>query len=256
MANGDPAVNDPDYHLGHGILNGFGPNVTVQNGIKMLALSSGTARRPTDPNYQPVSPGFDKGYVSNHPAGFPVPYNSCPGACPLAELPHDDAALELVLQVPINAQGYFFDYKFYTTDYPGFICHAFNDLFITLVDPPPPGSVAGNVVLDPLNEPISVNAESLIEFCGNPQNCYSCPLGASELLGTGFDNHGATAWHTVYVEATPSSIISIRFAIFDSGDGIFDATVLLDNFRWSLTANDFESFIPVALFQNQVAGKG
>ena len=44
--------------------------MNVQAGKKMLALSSGTARQPTDPGYQDVS-GFDKGYTSASPQGFP-----------------------------------------------------------------------------------------------------------------------------------------------------------------------------------------
>ena len=249
MANGDPAVNDPDYDLGHGILPAFGTNVTVQNGAKMLALSSGTARQPSDPGYLPVSPGFDKGYLGNHPPAFPLAPLNCGGACPTTNTPHDDAALELSLQVPANADGYLFNYKFYTTDYPALTCSAFNDLFITLVDPPPAGSIFGNVVLDSQGEPITVNSDESIQVCGSPQDCYSCALGSSELLDTGFEGHGATPWQTVAVQAAPGSIIRIRFAIYDSGDGTFDATVLIDNFRWSYI--DFESYIPVALSQSQ-----
>src|SRR5262249_33082844 len=66
MVDGSPAINNPNFHLGHGNLSTFGPNVNVQAGLRMLALSSGTARRPTDPGYQDVS-GFDKGYTSGSP---------------------------------------------------------------------------------------------------------------------------------------------------------------------------------------------
>ena len=31
----------------------------------------------------------------------------------------------------------------------------------------------------------------------------------------------------------PGSIITLRFAIWDSGDGILDSLALIDNFRWS-----------------------
>ena len=39
----------------------FGPNVNVRRGERMLALSSGAARQPTDPGYLPPS-GYDKQY--------------------------------------------------------------------------------------------------------------------------------------------------------------------------------------------------
>jgi hypothetical protein len=48
-----------NYALGHGIVSAFGPNVKVQAGKRMLALSSGTARQPTDPGYMDVI-GFDR----------------------------------------------------------------------------------------------------------------------------------------------------------------------------------------------------
>ncbi|MEJ7730353.1 MAG: hypothetical protein WKG00_14185 [Polyangiaceae bacterium] len=63
--------------IGHGLLPAFGSLVSPQHGVKMLALSSGTARQPTDPGYQSVS-GHDKGYTSPHPPGFPIESAACP----------------------------------------------------------------------------------------------------------------------------------------------------------------------------------
>ena len=34
---------------------------------------------------------------------------------------------------------------------------------------------------------------------------------------------------------TPGEINTVRFLIWDTGDGLFDSTVLLDNWQWSAT---------------------
>ena len=82
------------------LVAGFGPNVAPKHGARMLGLSSGAARQPSDPGYQ--SPGgFNKGYTSAHPQGFPKESPACPG--PITGQPHDSAALELQIRVPTNA---------------------------------------------------------------------------------------------------------------------------------------------------------
>ena len=122
MADGAAAVSDPDYTLGHGLLSGFGPNVTVRRGDRLLALSSGTARQPTDPGFIDVANnGFDKGYTGNHPDGFPVAVHSCMGFCPTGGESHDVAALEVELRAPANAYAFSFDWKFYSSDYPVYV---------------------------------------------------------------------------------------------------------------------------------------
>ena len=68
-----------------------------------------------------------------------------------------------------------------------------------------------------------------------------CPLGTSELAGTGFDiwskdgPAGGTRWLQTQAPATPGSIITIRFAIWDAGNAYYDSTVLIDNFQWLAT---------------------
>src|SRR5262249_51594786 len=68
--------------LGVGVLASFGPNVVPQSGSRMLALSSGAARSPSDPNYNAPSPGFQKGFAATPaPPGFPTEVGVC-GAPP------------------------------------------------------------------------------------------------------------------------------------------------------------------------------
>lgn len=230
-ADGSPGMNN----LSHGLLPRFGAAV-VQEGMTMVALSSGTARAPNHPGYQ--SPGgADMQTSGSPPPGYPKESPSCPGvvtgAC------NDPAALELQIRVPTNAQSFSFNFNFYTYEYPNFICSKYNDFFVTMMDPKPPNLVDGNISFDQDNNPISVN-NSLLQVCtpgSHGGKNFPCPLGTSLLGGTGFDEaggHAATGWLQTKAPVEPGSVITLRFAIWDSGDHILDSTVLVDNFQWSV----------------------
>lgn len=234
MADGSAAVSNSSYALGHGILSNFGPNVPVRNGANLLALSSGTARRPTDPGFVDVAgTGYDKGYTGFHPVGFPKAEVSCLGLCPLTSTPHDVAALKVVLRTPVHATGLSFDFKFYSSDYPDWVCSTYNDKFLAMLDPIPVGQIDGNIAFDAMGNPVSVNSQ-FIQVCGPSVEvpCYSCLLGTSQLQMTGFEGHASTDWQTAAATVEPGSQISLIFAIYDSGDGLLDSTVLIDNFTF------------------------
>ncbi len=246
MADGAPAINLPSYALGHGIMNTFGPNVMVRKGSNLLALSSGTARRPSDPGYVAVdADGYDKAYTSNHPFGYPKEEVSCVGMCPLTRTPHDVAALKVVLRTPIDAIGLSFDFKFYTSDFPDWTCDVYNDKFVAILSPFPAGQSDGNIAFDSYGNSVSVNS-SFIEVCtwDASASCYSCPQGSSQLTGTGFEGHAASTWHTVSTTIEPGTQISLTFIIYDSGDGVYDSTVLIDNFSFIL--EPYHSYLPLA----------
>jgi hypothetical protein len=234
--DGSELPDNVNVPLGWGILDGFGPNVSPRIGDKFLALSSGAARQPTDPGYRSPS-GFDKGYTTGFPEGFPKESPSCPGV--VSGVPRDGVGVEFELEVPDWAQGLAFDFYFYTFEWPSFICSQYNDFFVALLDPPPPGQSDGNISFDQLGNPVSVN-NAFLSVCGcfggPPCNAggktFDCAGGTDELMGTGFEGHAGTGWLTTKAPVEPGSTISIRFAIWDSGDGILDSTVLIDNFRW------------------------
>jgi hypothetical protein len=245
-----------------GIQSGFGPNVNVQAGANMLALSTGAARTATQAGAcGSISCKYNA--TATAPTGFPQNDPTCPPTTVIA----DDVALELQVRVPTNATGYSFSFKFHSFEFPDWVCdpHGYNDQFVALVTPPPmgafvpAGSTAGNISFDSNNHPISVNL-GYFDACdpSTPKrfaaNCKPatgitcptipamyCPLGVSELSGTGFDTWdkagpaGATRWLQTQAPAQPGSIITIRFAIWDAGNGQYDSTVLLDNFQWSAT---------------------
>jgi hypothetical protein len=234
MADGSPPPTDPRlanrFHLGHGLLADFGPNIPVLEGSRFLGISSGTGRSPTDPGY--IHPGgFDKGFVGSFPEGFP---QATPG-CPTPGELHDPVGLEVTLRVPQNADGFSFRFKFYTVDYPVYVCSTFVDQFVAMLSPFLGDPLPTNIAFDASSNPLNANSPEFITVCtagvaGGIE--YSCPDGIGELLGTGYEGFGGSLWLTITAPVAPGSEITLRFAIYDSGDGILDATALIDDFRW------------------------
>ncbi len=232
------AIDSANFHKGHGILDGFGPNVDAAEGAQLLALSTGAARRPADPDYEPY-PGLEKGYESEHPAGFPQEAPKCPGV--VTGQPHDGIGLELTLTAPTWAQGFRFDFSFYTQEWPQYICSSYNDIFLAVVTPAVGGQSNGNIAIDSDGGPISVNNTYLEAcYCLDPPcisggMAFECSLGSEVLEGTGFAENASTAWLRAQAPIKGGTPFTIRLAIYDSGDEVLDSTVIVDNFRWLKT---------------------
>jgi hypothetical protein len=234
-----------------GIMPKFGTNVNPQEGENLLVLSSGHGRTPG----QTGACGSDS--CTSHPGagkpqGFPSAVPGCGGG-PMTPI-NDDIALLVQLRAPTNATGYSFKFKFYSFEFPEYVCSPFNDQFIALVSPPPMGSLNGNISFDSNNNPVSVNI-GFFDVC-NAANTMStwtqdsgcgpcpplpnplCPSGAGDLAGTGFDHvwsqnwGGATSWLESQAPVTGGEEFSIQFTIWDASDDILDSTVLVDGFQW------------------------
>jgi len=238
-SDGQP-MNAPELAIGRGILTAFGPNVQPREGGQMLALSSGAARQPSDPGYMSVGGHWKDMMPHGSPPGYPKESPSCPGVT--TGEPYDSAGLKLVIKTPLDAKSFTFNLDFYTYEFPVYICSTFNDFFVALMNPVPPRvDPDGNISFDAQNNLISVNA-GFLEVC-HPQQAggknFPCSLGPGELAGTGYDEQmngsAATSWlqTTAPIEA-PGSNIELMFAIWDSGDGVLDSTVLIDNFKFEL----------------------
>jgi hypothetical protein len=226
-----PDGSGETFPLSRGLLPAFGTNAP-REGARMLALSSGTARAPDQPGH--LSPeGVDKAYTCGAPQGYPKAAPACPGI--VSGECHDGAALEVDIRVPTNAHSFGVEQNFFTFEYPDYICSEFNDYFVTMINPKPAGLPDRNVAFDQQGNPISVN-NSLLQVC-MPQvaggKAFKCPLGAGALTGTGFEGRAATGWVTTRAPLVRASTITLTFAIWDSGDGDLDSTVLVDHFLWS-----------------------
>jgi hypothetical protein len=228
-----------------GIFDKFGTNVNVQGGSRMLGISSGYARRVGDDDACNDYSCYTN-FGGTAPPGFPQDVPNCTGDTAI----NDDIALQLKVRSPKNATGYKFAFKFYSFEFPEYVCTSFNDQFIALVTPNPAGSINGNVSFDSAGNPVSVNV-AYFDVCdpsgiGNyGANCFGCvqppqpycPLGTGELVQTGFEpswgeDAGGTSWLQTQAPVTGGDEITIRFAIWDTGDTAWDSTALIDNFQW------------------------
>lgn len=240
-----PAANEQAFHFGHGVLANFGDQVPPRGGQRLLALSSGTARTPADPGYQNPQ-GYSKGYTSAPAPGFPKETSACGGAA--TGTPNDATVLNVGIRVPSNVHGFSYDFSFYAFDFPAFVCSAYNDTFFAIFEPVLAGQPDGNIAYDELGNPVTLNGANFRACtCQNGPMCmagnkmYTCSLGNMPLLGNGFgadesnENRGATGWLTTTVPVEPGSNISLRWGIYDAGDGNFESTAILDNWKWITT---------------------
>lgn len=214
-----------------GIQPNFGA-VNVQAGQRMLAISSGFARTPSQPGAC-GSLGCSTSGAGVPPTGFPQPNPSCA----LSNIINDDVGLEVKLRAPTNATGFSFNFRFYSFEFPQWVCDLYNDQFIAMVTPNPTGSYNGNISFDSQNNPVSVNL-GFFDVCDPLVTGYPCPAGPADLVGTGFDTWtgpegvGATIWLQTQAPITGGTEFSIRFTLWDTQDDIWDSTAIIDNFKW------------------------
>lgn len=254
-----------------GVFSSFGATEPLA-GVAMLALSSGVARAPDQPGYtdrcDPFIDDDSSEQAGAFPEGFPRESPACRGT-ESGDL-YDSAALELRLRVPTNVQSLAFDTNFFTYEYPDYICSRYNDFFVALLSSAPPKLDDGNIVFDAEGNLISVN-NGLLQVCDpgtHGGRDFACPLGRDSLIGSGFEGTAAcgttdlgkggtddgggkegtvgaaTGWLHTTAPIAPGSIITLRFAIWDSGDPVLDSTVLIDNFQWSAEVPEVET-VPV-----------
>lgn len=235
--DGTPLPTSPKAALGHGLLPSFG-SFAPRYGATMLGLSSGAARAPSQPDYKSPS-GLDKGYGHGLPSAFARTWPACTAAGKLDEsgTARDGIALELQVKVPMDARSMSFEHALFTYDFSESVCSAYADSFAVLMVPPPPGAVDGNLVSDPLGGPLGVNSP-LLQTC-SPGTfgglVFACGNGAAGLAGTGFEGRGGTGWLRTTTPVTPGAVVTLLFAVWDSSDGHYDTTVLLDSLRfWPL----------------------
>jgi hypothetical protein len=160
-------------------------------------------------------------------------------------------------------RAFSFNSYFFSAEYPEYVCSAFNDQFVALVDTP---SGVPAPIANPIDKnlmvytqggqqwPIGINVAkgtSLFSVCAPEENnsCWnsfvnqsSCSLGAEALLGTGFEAPpeaepgctigGGTHWLTTAGNVIPGEIVELRIVIWDVGDTGFDSLALIDGFQW------------------------
>ncbi len=251
-SQGYNSATAPDAHQ-HGIQAKFGTNVNARQGAALGILSSGYAQNMDSCASNPT--GQDKGFSScqmtgagTPPPGYPKAAQGCPGS----NVANDVSAIILKVKVPNNAKGFSFDFNFYSGEWPEYVCTNFNDSFVAwLTSSAYPGKNGDlNISFDGNGNPVSVN-NGFFDVCSPAGlQCPSmpkpstCKLGATELAGTGFfisgdsqcgptdSGGGATGWLTTQAPVSPGETITLQLIIWDTGDQIYDSSVLLDNWNW------------------------
>jgi hypothetical protein len=225
-----------------------GTTGNTQNTFKALGKEwFKTTVNPLDPLN---SPG-----TGTLPPGFPKPADGCKQSSSA----NDVVDVKLILKAPPNASGIQFDFNFYSGEWPAYICSPFNDGFIAFLSAKGfNGGTPDNISFDAKKNPVSVN-NGFFDRCtakaktgcadGAKPGVSECPGGTSELAGTGFGiegnwcssfgdnsarsvNGGATGWLTSKAPVQPGETFTLEFFIWDTGDGVLDSSVLLDNFQW------------------------
>ncbi len=227
--------------LQRAITSKFGDNVNPTGGSKMAVFSSGTARDRNDPGFIDPSGQFASYNANTHvnpPSGFPKNAKGCPSG----SAANDSCGLKVTIRAPTNAKSFAYDFDFFSTEYSEWLCTAYNDTFIALYTGALNPFSDKNISFDANDNPMSVNAG----FFGIPGS----PTATSHphLTNTGFDGvcsnygypkglcGGATGFLTTTAPVKPGEVITLHFSIWDTGDHVWDSTVLMDHFRWSTEA--------------------
>jgi len=250
-----------------GLVPQFGTAITPREGVRIGVLSSGYARNYDDldgtssgPTVDFVTSGGGPRDGANYPTGQAPPgFPKAAQGCQQDNLVNDMIDVKLVLKAPPDATGFQFDFDFYSSEWPNYVCSNFNDAFVAYLTST---GTTGNISFDANDNPVAVNID-FFDRCtpGTPVGCLrsngpnpdpplstaSCSAGTSELDGTGFgdtdqtqcdsDNvqatlGGSTGWLVTSASIQPGEQFTLEFMIWDAGDGLLDSSVLIDNFQW------------------------
>jgi hypothetical protein len=254
----------------HEILSTFGSKIVPREGANLGVMSTGWARAYDDISASSCDSStlidcFKQGVAmqGGTPTANAAPpgYPKATGSCAVANTEYDAVDLMLQIKVPANAQGFSFDFDFWSGEWPDYVCTEYNDSFIAYLQSQAfNGGAADNVAFDSAGNPVSVN-NAFFDRCtastqtgckGQPPlfGTSTCGGDLSELMDTGFyapgnycnaqlsTGGGATGWLTTQAPVQSSELITLEFLIWDTGDPKFDSSVLLDHFTWTTTASN------------------
>ncbi|MBO4350658.1 MAG: choice-of-anchor L domain-containing protein [Proteobacteria bacterium] len=183
---------------------------------------------------------------------------------------NDSVVLHLKLKAPQNAKGFSFDFRFFSREYPTFLCTSFNDFFLTLLTDEqghPIVNEDGNISFDKKGHAVSIN-NAFFTTCVAPScnGAGSCPGNFDDgcqnnkcgqcdsfeelyaYTQNPYNGHsgdgGGTAWLTTSAPISGGQVFNLDFYIWDTTDQILDSSVILDNFKWLCDAQLDTGFAP------------
>lgn len=257
------------YANGHAIRAQFGTGLEATLGSAFAVLSTGVAAGVGDTDPAPASgPDTDQGKESGLPGDYLLANGNqlpTPPGCPpiTASVANDPVMLTLTIRTPTNAKSFSLRANHFSYEFPEWVCSSYNDFFVVLLDsgwdgtPKNPDDKNLAVSVDdgiPVGANLALGSPGLFRQCvnggmgcvpgGTMGTIASCE-GTNELVGTRFDTPspgdcdagslagGATGWLKIAGNVVGGEIITVRIAIWDSGDSAADSTVVLDAFEWS-----------------------
>ncbi len=135
-----------------------------------------------------------------------------------------------------DANGFTFDFAYFSAEFPEYVDSQFNDIFIAWQASE---EYTGNITFID-GQPLTVTALWPIDFEGQCDGFLCVNPADPHLAGTGhIQDGGATSWYKATSGVNPGETFLLSFAIFDMGDSTFDTTALIDNWQW-----DCEGCIP------------
>jgi hypothetical protein len=229
--------------LQYGIMPFFGNSASngARRGTSLAVFSSGTARYAGQSGY--VSPkGWCGSYNANTAATTPCGLAWNKSGCAAGTGGYDSSGMTFQVRVPTNAQCMSFRFHYLSSEYPEWVCSAYNDSFVAMLKSSKMTAGTGccgtapnvncNISYGANTTPVSVN-NNLFSIPG----CTSCI--SNSLLGTGFDGTcggfikgGSTGWLYSFAPVTPGEIATFHTSIWDTGDHAWDSTVLVDDWQW------------------------
>ncbi|MFH2009559.1 MAG: MopE-related protein [bacterium] len=178
--------------------------------------------------------GTNLGAAAANPTGGPWNCFACtipggttwehmgPSGCCENETVNDVGTITFTIGVPMNVQGFSFDFIFLSAEYPEWVHTNYNDTFYAILNTSALPQTQ-NISFDINGQPLTVNNG----WFETP------PAWSQSIAGTGYDTTGsASGWLTTTSPCTPGETMTLTFWIHDEGDSIYDSAVVLDNWQW------------------------
>lgn len=232
----------------------------------MAVLSSGKAEGRTNTGFEDcvgTEVSAPKVYLDAH--GGVLPASTQCNSTRSDNQANDSIMLRLKLRAPEYANGFSFKFKFFSKEYPEYLCDNYNDFFLALVYAKSDKIPADhNVAFDANHDPVSVNNAFFTECdkaacmkSKGEEMCNSCTDDLSQLKGyvTKTSEAGATGWLKTSVPVSPKEEFTLELIIFDAGQKenktttgfghLRDSLVLLDGFAWQTSSAKLETVVVV-----------
>jgi Putative metal-binding motif len=244
----------PSDERARNVVPAFGV-LTPTSGQAMVLLSTGLAQDKAMAGAAFVKPQNGTSLGMGNTAANPEPRLPGSPSCGSGQPPtvNDYSELVLRLKAPQNAKSFSFQFHFFSAEFPEYVCSTYNDEFLVEMQSPNEYPMGANISFDMQKNPITVN-NGFFTVCQNDPGkaeTQHCTHPVSDIAGTGYEDTladrpigGSTGWLTTTAPVTPGEELTLRFIIFDEGDHIYDSSVLIDHFQWSVTAVGGPSTIP------------